>query len=168
MNGVGLLKRMMQNKKRIKGRGRSGLETISPEINDSKYFVDTKKLSKNILAVKYRSNSQNKMTPLTVSDDVKAVVEDVLKNTYNKRLYEKLSVTDKRIVSHFMSNFDFAEKPDEFKQLVLDWNILKDEYISGNDSNELKHKLKSLTLQLLDIGKINRTQGYNILYALSV
>ena len=48
------------------------------------------------------------------------------------------------------------------------FNILRGEITSGNDNPDIKKELKSITLILLDMGKLSKSSAYNLLYSLSL
>ena len=88
------------NKKKIVGKGKTESKTI--EVN--KFTVDMEKLNKNILSVKYTSCRAivPSLKPEKISDDVKAVILDILEKKFNSKLFDKLLTDDQRIISTFV------------------------------------------------------------------
>ena len=63
------------------------------------FYVELHKLKDNILSVKYRKTDAYIPTVKTkhISNKLKEVIEDVIKNTYDERIFKMLSKEDKRI-----------------------------------------------------------------------
>jgi hypothetical protein len=59
-------------------------------LNDDKFYIELHKLKDNILSVKYSSNDAHLTTVKVqnISDDIKNIIEDVLKNKYNERIFQ--------------------------------------------------------------------------------
>lgn len=158
-NGNGLRRR---KKNIIMGKGVSV---------DSKYYVDSEKLNKNILCIKYKSNANKKVNDVAINNDTKAIIKDILFNKFDASKYEKLSVDDKQKIILFikaMNLDDLGIKDTELETFFNDYTIRLAEVQSGNDNKDLIKQLKKDTLKLMKLGRINRTEGYDILYYLSL
>jgi len=137
-----------------------------------KLYIDTKKLEDNILFCKYIHNNTNipKLKTQIISNDLKDLINDVLNDRYNKKLYEALTDLDKRTFKVFNKAFKFnLNVPDdsedaEFKEK---FKILVGSYYSGNYSEELKKELKKYVRLGLAQGLVNQTSAFSLLYELS-
>jgi hypothetical protein len=148
-----------------------GAEPSDNTDDTSKYFVDTKMLNNNKLCIKYKSTTNYRMKPIDISTDVQLVIKDILDDKFSERHYNSLTQPEKKIIAVFVDKMKLNHiklPDDEIAKLYNEWIILRGEYISGNDNPEVKQKLRKLTLQLLDLGKISRSNGYNLLYELSL
>ena len=157
----GKLKVKGKNKRKIVGKGISEPKKIF--IN--KFTIDVEKLEKNILNVKYTScrGSLPNMKVERVSEDVKSVLMDILRNKYNSKLFDKLLSDDQRIVSNFvrtlkiknidMDNFD--------KKYQHEYEVLIGEVNCGNSNEQIKKKLKQYILRGISENLIPRAQGLN-------
>ena len=104
-----------------------------------------------------------------VSNDVKSIIEDVINDRYDKRLYEKLNTTEKRlmkrVVQVFNLDIDLNSKEDEDYQ--QNFEILLGEMNAGNNSPAIKTKLKQYVADSLESGFIPRRECFKILFELA-
>ena len=142
-------------------------------LNDDKFYVELHKLKENILSVKYASND----APLTtirvqnISNDLKDIIEDVLKNKYNERIFQQLNPNDKRVFKRFIKGvkIDSISFDDDLdKQFHKDYQILKGQFESGNTSPEIKNALKRYVIEGLAENRINKNEAHFLLYQLSL
>ena len=137
-----------------------------------KFYVDLKKLDNNILSVKYTKNNAGipNFKVQDISNDVKDLVEDVICDRYDDRLFKKLGEKDRRIFQRFVRavKIDLNVKDDDDKLRQQRYEILVGEFQSGNNSPENKNELKKYIVEALAEGKISRSNAYLILYQLSL
>jgi hypothetical protein len=168
--------------KNVKSRGKSfsgrGMTTPEPPLVSStkynskngKIYLDLKNLKKNILSVKYHSSNKYKISPTHVSDNVRIVImEIVMRNTINPDVFEALSKSDIRLVENFIVVFDNEAEVKGFDQynslreLYQQFEVLKGQISIGNNNPVLKKQLKLVVIELMDLGRIPKNQGKNIL-----
>lgn len=137
-----------------------------------KYYVDMKKLSSNILCVKYSLNDAfiPHLKVQKISIAAKEVIEDILEKKYNSKVFAMLSEMDKRCVKRFINACKLEIEVDtnldkEFQQT---FEILMGEYQGGNDSPQVKKELKKYILEALQENKIPKSQAMLLLYELSL
>jgi len=137
-----------------------------------KYYVDMKKLSSNILCVKYSLNDAfiPHLKVQKISTAAKEVIEDILEKKYNSKVFAMLSEMDKRCVKRFINACKLEIEVDtnldkEFQQT---FEILMGEYQGGNDSPQVKKELKKYILEALQENKIPKSQAMLLLYELSL
>ena len=149
--GMGLKKPRKTRRKKVVGRGATSLQ-MSPkryvDIND-KYCVDMQMLeSQNILKVKYLSNRfcLPHFSPIDVSNDLRDVVIDTINGQFNQRLYDKLSIIDKRLFGRFVNSVHIQLQlpPVDDVDFQSRFEIVQGEIESGNDSPEVKREYKRL------------------------
>ena len=157
------------------GRGYNLSETSKKNrhyIGDGKYYVELHKLKENLLSVKYSSTDAHLTTVKiqSISNDVKTLIEDVLKDKYNERLFQQLNPNDKRVFKRFVKGvkIDIPISDDLDRQFQKDYQILKGEFESGNDSPEIRKALKKYVLEGLAENRINKHESYFLLYQLSL
>ena len=63
---------------------------------------------------------------------------------------------------------DINTTDDDEKEFQRQFEIVRGEYMSGNDSPQIKNTLKRYVLEALQENKIARNDGYNLLYSLSL
>ena len=137
-----------------------------------KFYIDLKKLDDNILSVKYTQNNAGipNFKVQDISNDVKDLVEDVICDRYDDRLFKKLGEKDRRIFQRFVRavKIDLNVKDDDDKLRQQRYEILVGEFQSGNNSPENKNELKKYMVDALSEGKISRSNAYLILDQLSL
>lgn len=141
-------------------------------LNDNKFYIELHKLKENVLSVKYSSTDAHLTTVKVqnISDDIKNIIEDVLKNKYNERLFQQLNPNDKRVFKRFIKGvkLDISLDDDLDKQFHKDYQILKGQFESGNTSPEIKNALKRYVIEGLAENRINKNEAHFLLYQLSL
>jgi hypothetical protein len=107
IHGYGLSK-----KRRIVGKGMEGVndakkskESVMKKIINGKY-IDLNKLKNNIICIRYcktRALVPN-VKVQHVSNDIKEIINDIIDDKFEKRLFEKLNVNDKRLVKRIVDS----------------------------------------------------------------
>jgi len=157
----------------IYGRGYNLSETSKKNRHYlGKFYVEKHKLKDNILSVKYATTDAYipNCKVQNISNDLKQLIEDVLNDKYNERLFTQLNPSDKRIFKRFVKGIklDISINDDTEKEFQKNYQILKGEFQSGNDSPEIKNALKKYILEGLAENKINKNECHFLLYQLSL
>ena len=154
------LKVKKTGKEKIFGKG---IESKKMEVN--KFTIDMDKLNKNILSVKYTSCRAMvpSLKPEKISDDVKAVILDILEKKYNSKLFDKLLTDDQRIISTLVRTLKIPNiNMDTFdKKYQREYEILLGEVNSGNSNEKVKIQLKQYILRGISENLIPRAFGLN-------
>lgn len=134
------------------------------KIIGSKYYIDSRKVGKGILEVRYLKNRHlTNLKTQNISDDMKPIVSDIVEGKgIDKTLYNKLSKKEKNLVGHLakMSQNDEEFDDDEFTK---EFQIIVGQIEAGNNSEMLKQKLRSYIFYGVKIGKIPRQQAYDLM-----
>jgi len=171
--GSGLKKRRI-----IVGRGYSDDEdkpvrknTIPKKVINGK-FIDLNKLKNNILTVRYLKTGGflPNIKAQHISNDLKEVIQDLINEKFEKRLYEKLQPDEKRLVKRLVSslklNIDVNTKEDD--EYRRQFEILVGEFRAGNNSDLVKNKLKQYVVESMQSGMITRREAWQLLYELTI
>ena len=172
MTGIGLKKR----RRRIVGCGmgvneyNKSKETVMKKIINGKY-IDLNKLKNNIICIRYCKTRA--LIPSVkvqhINNDVKEIIDDIINDKFEKRLYEKLDVNDKRLIKRIVDalklDLDLKDKTDEEYQRQFE--IVLGEYRAGSTSPLIKHKLKQYIMESLESGMIPRRQAFSLLFELA-
>ena len=142
-------------------------------LNDNRFYIELHKLEENVLSVKYSSTDGHIPTVKvqTISDDMKNIIQDVLQNKYNERLFQQLNPNDKRVFKRFIKGvkLDSISLNDDLdKQFHKDYQILKGQFESGNTSPEIKNALKRYVIEGLAENRISKNEAHFLLYQLSL
>ena len=138
-----------------------------------RYYIELDKLATNILSAKYSRTDAHLPTLKVqhISNKVKELIQDVMKETYDERLFKILSEDDKRVFKRFVKALHLDNIPiqdDLDEQFQKEYEILLGEFNSGNNAPEVKKALKRYVVEGLNEGKLNRNQAYFLLYQLSL
>jgi hypothetical protein len=172
--GSGLKKRRI-----IVGRGYSSDDedkpvrknTIPKKIINGK-FIDLNKLKNNILTVRYVKTGGFVPTVKSqhISNDVKSVIEDIINDKFEKRLYEKLQPDEKRLVKRLVGalKIDIDVNTKEDDEYRKQFEIVLGEFQAGNTSPAIKNKLKQYVAESMQSGMITRREALQLLYELTI
>ena len=103
------------------------------------------------------------LKPEKISDDVKAVILDILEKKYNSKLSDKLFTDDQRIISTFVRTLKIPDiNMDTFdRKYQREYEILLGEVNSGNSNEKVKIQLKQYILRGISENLIPRAFGLN-------
>ena len=172
--GSGLKKR-----RKIVGRGYSSSDedtpvrknTIPKKIINGK-FIDFNKLKNNILTVRYLKTGGFVPTVKSqhISNDVKSVIEDLISDKFEKRLFEKLQPDEKRLVKRLVGalKIDIDVNTKEDDEYRKQFEIVLGEFQAGNSSPAIKNKLKQYVTESMQSGMITRREQWQLLYELTI
>jgi len=134
-------------------------------------------LNKNRLNMKYPSlGSIPTIPPITISDEYKEFVMDVLDNgKVNEKEYGRLQPYEQH---HFeqitkgaglLDTFKLKRNGDDEEKREVDrFNLLRGNYLGGNNGKEVIGELKGLVVKFINDGRIGRREGLDMLMELSV
>jgi hypothetical protein len=136
------------------------------------FYLDLNKLGDNILCVKYASNDSNlpRLRVQQITQKTTEILRDILNDKFDARIFNLLSTDEKRVVRRFVKavKLDIDTNDDEEKEFQRQFEIVRGEFLSGNDSPQIKSTLKRYVLEALQENKIARSDAYNLLYSLSL
>jgi len=160
----------------IRGRGytKNQHATKKPRrhyINE-KFYVDLNKLDDGILVLKYASNDSSvpHLKTQQIGEKTKEIIEDILNDKFDERIYKLLTIEDKRIVRRFIKStkLDIDLNDESEKEFQRQFEIVRGEFNSGNNSPQIKAALKQYVIEALRENKIARNEAYLLLYELSL
>lgn len=159
------LKTNVEHRQQKLGRGLNN--KIKPHFGSgSKYYIDRKKLSNNILEIRYSKNNHlNGMKSHFVGSGFKTVLENALdKKQIDGSQYKKLNGQEKHLMYNTLKHFDLEhlvdDNSDDFNK---EFEIIRGEILAGNDSHILKKKARHYLLYAVKMGKISRDNYNNLL-----
>jgi hypothetical protein len=158
--GRGLVKRKI-------GKGVSILDTPK-HLEFGKFVIDKHRLDQQgVLHFKHKSLGNTKFKPFPVSDDTKELMNDVLATgKLNHKYFSKLPNNEQ---SYLYNVIQGAGLLDYFKLKINDkedenqFEILKGEYLAGNNSVKLIRELRALIVKFSNEGKITKRQMTDLL-----
>ena len=172
------LKRKPKKRVRFHGTGLTSNSTNNETKNNSislpndRIKIDIERLRKNnILSVKYKcnNNAHPNLKIQRVSQSLSDVLYDILNNKYDPRFYKLLNPSEKELVKDFIkiTKNKIDADPNETEEFNKNYEILYSQIMSGNDSKDIKAKLKEYTLFGMKTGRLNKTEAMTTLVQLS-
>ena len=164
-------------KRRIVGKGMEGVndakkakESVMKKIVNGKY-IDLNKLKNNIICIRYcktRALVPN-VKVQHISNGVKEIIDDIINDKFEKRLYEKLDMNDKRLVKRIVDSLKLdidlhSKEDDEYQR---QYEVVLGEFLAGNSSPFIKNKLKQYITESLESGMMPRREAFKLLFELA-
>ena len=157
--------------KNKKGKGLNETKLKSNEIRmNDKYFIDKNKLDNNIIELRYIKNKHlTKIKTQYISDNLKLVINSIVeKQQFNNEDYKKLNAKEKNLLQAILNMLEINSQIDSNSEFDKEFKILMGEIDAGNNSPELKNKLKQYIIYAMSIGKISKSLGTNMLFQLLI
>ena len=157
----------------ISGRGlKLQQKSIDNREYIDKFYIEKNKLRDNILSVKYAKNEipLAQLRPRSISTALRELIEDVLNDKYNEKIYKMLPDDDKRIFKKFVKvlKLPIDTFDDLDKDYQKNYELLKGQFLSGNNSPEIKNALRKYIVDGMNEGRLNRSESMFLLYQLSL
>ena len=143
-----------------------------------KYIIHMPHLTdKNVFNVKYPSKgSIPAIKPMTISDDYKDFVMEVLESgKMNERMLKKLPEQEIRHFEKVVSGAGLTEvlklkrgNTDSEKKDMDRYYLLRGEIEAGNNAETVVKELRGLIVKFMNDGRVNKSEGLNLLMELSV
>ena len=144
--------------------------------NNNKYAIDTKKLKKNILDLKYVKNANhvNAFKPIEISNYLKSIIDNIIKDNYNLKTEEfnGLNTTEKRVLKRLfkflnIQNTLLNDASTEDNNVQKNFEVAYASFLAGNNNKELINELIQYVKLALHENTINKKDGYEILNKLN-
>ena len=157
----------------ISGRGlKMQKKTLENREYLGNFYVEKNKLKDNILSVKYAKTEVplSQLRPRSITTALRELIEDVLNDKYNERMYKMLPDDDKRVFKKFVKvlKLPIDTYDDLDKEYQKNYELLKGQFMSGNNSPEVKNALRKYIIEGMNEGKLNRGESMFLLYQLSL
>lgn len=143
-----------------------------------KYAINIPQLENNdTLVIKYKSMGPvPKFKPTSVSDLFRDFIMDIFENGKpNKRVFSQLDEDERRLFEDMSvgaglwSSFGLKRTTTSQEQIDdKDFELLRGEYLAGNNNPQVITALRKLTVKLMNNGRLKKSQGMELLMELSV
>ena len=134
-------------------------------------------MDNDMLNVKYKSLGRiPQFKPIPISDSFKEYIIDVLDTgKHNDKNYKHIPVEERKIWEKVVSGAGLGDVL-KIKKTITDgdkedmerFEMLKGQYISGNNSPSVIRELRRFVVRFLSEGKLKRNQALDLLLELSV
>ena len=123
--------------------------------------IDGEKLrNNNILKLKYKSNNNAhpNLKFQRVSQTLSDILYDIIKGNYDERFTKLLNPMEKELLKAFIKacRYNINVNSSETDEFNKNYEILYSQIMSGNDSKEIKSKLKEYTIYGLKTGRLSK------------
>jgi hypothetical protein len=178
VGGFGLNSIKMR-KVKVYGRGIEGAEQENVYVEFGKFIIHRKQLDDDsVLNVKYKSMGPAHLMPRQlISRDLSTFISTIIDTQkVNQKVYEQLPKRDRDLFDllvlrskanlHYNKIIDGGSINNSATNILEDtkrFALLKGELIAGNDSKEIIKEFKSLVLKFIQINRIDRDQGLELL-----
>ena len=134
-------------------------------------YINMNKLNSNIMSIKYIKNGNIKIE-VSISDNVKLVIVQLITKKFNINVYNKLDEKEKKIISYFNDMFKIVNAKEVFlndpiENLYEKYQILIGSINASNNNPVLITNLKDIAFELHKYKKISTSELRNVLYDLS-
>ena len=176
-SGTGIAPRKVKLPK-TKVQGGIIQEKKAPYRQLGKYVIHYKQLMDNdMLNVKYKSLGRiPQFKPIPISDNFKEYICDVLDSgKHNDKQYKHIPVEERKVWEKIVSGAGLGDVL-KIKKTISDgdkddmerFEMLKGQYISGNNSPSVIRELRRFVVRFLSEGKLKRNQALDLLLELSI
>lgn len=142
----------------------------SKKIINGKY-IDLNKLKDNIICIRYCSTSALIPTVKvqSISKDVKGIIEDIINDKFEKRLFEKLDLNEKRLIKRIASalNIDIDVKDNSDDEFMKQFQVILGQFRAGNNNIAIKRKLREYISEANEAGILPRRESQKLIFELA-
>ena len=100
---------------------------------------------------------------------MKEIIDDIINDKFEKRLYEKLDMNEKRLVKRIVDSLkldiDTSSKEDDEYQRQFE--VVLGQWKSGNNNEMIKNKLKQYIMESMESGMLPRREAFKLLFELA-
>ena len=153
IKGRGLYGGGVEQKAKVSTRDYVSFKSID-QLN--KFEIDMNKLLRNKLVINYKTSKSKYLINVHISNDTKALIQLLLVNDFDLDLFNGLPNDQQIIVERLVSKLKLNADVQSLNtiELLKSYEILRGEFIAGNDSIDLKKKLKIDILKLKELNLI--------------
>jgi hypothetical protein len=158
--------RLTHNQPESKGKPATFGKGMQHNNISPKLYVDVRYLNENKLAVKYRSTKRLVSGPEAISEKQKQVIQAILTDTFEKKMYDSLVSSEKELVKNYVvltkpqgNVLAITERQEDLERFRVYMGSIN----AGNDSEQLRGLLKSTTLKLMKNKGLSKMQGMEVL-----
>lgn len=152
-------------------RKKKTLKTHEQQLVGGKYFINRKKLSANVLEIRYTKNRH--LIPIKsqiVGKSLRSIIEEIIdNNNLDKQKYEKLTKIEQNLLRSLLPYLGRdIDDVDDDEAFYDRFDVIRGELLAGNDNKMLKREAKQYLMHALNTGKISRTHFNQMLIDLDL
>jgi hypothetical protein len=129
------------------------------------------KLKNNIITIRYCST--HALIPTvkvqSISKGVKEVVEDIMNEKFDKRLFEKLDSNEKRLIKRIVTalNVDVDLHDNSDEEFMKQFQVVLGQFRAGNNNIAIKRKLMEYITEATEAGVLPRRESQKLIFEIA-
>ena len=141
-------------------------------IQFGKHLIHANNLRKSVLSLHHKGGGRVASIPVqNISEDMRDFIGDILQNKKaSQKEYSRLPIHEQKLFEKFSTgagvfhNLGLKSPHDEEdKKNIMRFEVLKGEWIAGNNSHELVRELRKLVIYFMEEGRLTKAQGRDLL-----
>jgi hypothetical protein len=157
------------------GRGLEPVETPS-HIQFGKYLLHANNMNKSVLSVHHKGGGRVQSIPVqTMSEDLRDFIVEVLQNKKaSQKLFSRLPLSEQKLFEKMSKGAGVHHtlglkpvKSDEDEKLEDRFEVLKGEWLAGNNSHELVRELRKIVIYFMEEGRLTKSQARELLLTIN-
>lgn len=157
------------------GRGLEPVETPS-HIQFGKYLLHANNMNKSVLSVHHKGGGRVQSIPVqSMSEDLRDFIVEVLQNKKaSQKLFSRLPLSEQKLFEKMSKGAGVHHtlglkpvKSDEDEKLEDRFEVLKGEWLAGNNSHELVRELRKIVIYFMEEGRLTKSQARELLLTIT-
>jgi hypothetical protein len=157
------------------GRGLEPVETPS-HIQFGKYLLHANNMNKSVLSVHHKGGGRVQSIPVqSMSEDLRDFIVEVLQNKKaSQKLFSRLPLSEQKLFEKMSKGAGVHHtlglkpvKSDEDEKLEDRFEVLKGEWLAGNNSHELVRELRKIVIYFMEEGRLTKSQARELLMTIN-
>ena len=157
------------------GRGLEPVETPS-HIQFGKYLLHANNMNKSVLSVHHKGGGRVQSIPVqSMSEDLRDFIVEVLQNKKaSQKLFSRLPLREQKLFEKMSKGAGVHHtlglkpvKSDEDEKLEDRFEVLKGEWLAGNNSHELVRELRKIVIYFMEEGRLTKSQARELLMTIN-
>lgn len=157
------------------GKGLEPVETPS-HIQFGKYLLHANNMNKSVLSVHHKGGGRVQSIPVqSMSEDLRDFIVEVLQNKKaSQKLFSRLPLSEQKLFEKMSKGAGVHHtlglkpvKSDEDEKLEDRFEVLKGEWLAGNNSHELVRELRKIVIYFMEEGRLTKSQARELLMTIN-
>jgi len=157
------------------GRGLEPVETPS-HIQFGKYLLHANNMNKSVLSVHHKGGGRVQSIPVqTMSEDLRDFIVDVLQNKRaSQKEFSRLPLSEQKLFEKMSKGAGVHHtlglkpvKSDDDNKIEERFEVLKGEWLAGNNSHELVRELRKIVIYFMEEGRLTKSQARELLLTIN-
>jgi len=157
------------------GRGLEPVETPS-HIQFGKYLLHANNMNKSVLSVHHKGGGRVQSIPVqSMSEDLRDFIVEVLQNKKaSQKEFNRLPLSEQKLFEKMAKGAGVHHtlglkpvKTDDDNKMEERFEVLKGEWLAGNNSHELVRELRKIIIHFMEEGRLTKSQARELLLTIN-